>query len=155
MHVALVEKVFLGISGLVLAVFLAAVFVASTALNIHVPSPGGHVEPANLAQTPPFNQPGVRQVGPGQYEMTMIAQIWAFLPNEIRVPVGSTVTFRATSRDVIHGLYVDRTNINIMVVPGQVSVAKATFRERGEYLFLCHEYCGISHHQMYGRVIVE
>ena len=33
----------------------------------------------------------------------MVAGIWVFTPNEIHVPAGSTVTFVATSRDVVHG----------------------------------------------------
>ena len=29
------------------------------------------------------------------------------------------------------------------------------FDEPGEYLLICHEYCGLGHHMMYGRIIVE
>lgn len=155
MRVAFYERIFLSLSALVLVAFLVALFFASFALNIHLPSPAGHVEPGRLAQTPPFDRPGLRQTGPGQYEVVMIGQIWSFLPNEVRVPTGATVTFVATSRDVVHGLHVDRTNVNLMLIPGQVARARTTFRERGEYLFLCHEYCGVGHHLMYGRVIVE
>jgi cytochrome c oxidase subunit 2 len=30
-----------------------------------------------------------------------------------------------------------------------------TFDEPGEHLIICHEYCGIGHHNMWGKVIVE
>jgi cytochrome c oxidase subunit 2 len=29
------------------------------------------------------------------------------------------------------------------------------FRKPGEHLLICHEYCGLAHHTMYGRIIVE
>jgi cytochrome c oxidase subunit 2 len=42
-----------------------------------------------------------------------------------------------------------------MLLPGLVSSATATFSQPGEYLFVCHEYCGLAHHAMTGKVIVE
>ena len=42
-----------------------------------------------------------------------------------------------------------------MLIPGQVTRTVYTFREPGEYLLLCHEYCGLGHHVMSGKVIVE
>jgi cytochrome c oxidase subunit 2 len=42
-----------------------------------------------------------------------------------------------------------------MLVPGQVSTATHTFREAGEYVVICHEYCGIGHQTMFGKVIAE
>jgi cytochrome c oxidase subunit 2 len=85
----------------------------------------------------------------------MVAGIWSFTPNEVRVPAGSTVTFVATSRDIIHGLHVDRHNVNVMLLPGQIARVTARFDRPGEYPFVCHEYCGIAHHTMWGKVIVE
>ena len=31
----------------------------------------------------------------------------------------------------------------------------ARFDQPGEYRFFCHEYCGLAHHMMFGRVVVE
>jgi len=95
------------------------------------------------------------QVGPGRYEARMTSQIWAYAPNEIRVPAGSTVTFIATSKDVIHGLFIPGANVNAMLLPGQITRVTAHFEKPGEYPLLCHEYCGIAHHTMWARVIVE
>ncbi|HET6317225.1 MAG TPA: cytochrome C oxidase subunit II, partial [Chloroflexota bacterium] len=75
--------------------------------------------------------------------------------NEIRVPAGSTVTFVATSKDVVHGLFVPKANVNAMLLPGQVTRVTAYFDTPGEYPLICHEYCGIAHHTMWARVIVE
>jgi cytochrome c oxidase subunit 2 len=41
-----------------------------------------------------------------------------------------------------------------MIVPGEVTHVTYTFSRPGEYLVLCHEYCGLGHQQMYTKVIV-
>jgi cytochrome c oxidase subunit 2 len=47
------------------------------------------------------------------------------------------------------------TNVNAMVVPGYVTQLTAVFPTPGDYLLVCHEFCGAGHHAMFGRVIVE
>lgn len=133
---------------------LVALVVTAFGAGIHLPGVEGRLDPRRLAETP-FGQPGVAQIGPREFEVTMLAQIWAFAPGEIRVPAGSTVHFRATSRDVVHGLFIPQTNVNVMLLPGQVAHASARFDRRGEYPIICHEYCGIAHHTMAGKVVVE
>ena len=134
---------------------LAALLVTAFGAGIHVPSVAGRIDPTRVTETAPFDQPGVVQTGPVSYEVRMIGQIWAFTPNEIRVPVGSTVTFVATSKDVIHGLFIPGANVNVMLIPGQISRVTARFDREGEFFMACHEYCGIAHHTMGGKVIVE
>ena len=65
------------------------------------------------------------------------------------------MTFYLTSADVLHGIKLQNTNINMMILPGQVSRLTATFDTPGTYQFVCHEYCGQLHHTMYGELIVE
>ncbi|MBK8988976.1 MAG: cupredoxin domain-containing protein [Chloroflexi bacterium] len=84
-----------------------------------------------------------------------MSQTWSFVPREIRVPAGSTVTFYVTSKDVQHGFRINETNVNMQIVPGEVSKLTVTFDEPKEYDFVCHEYCGVGHHTMAGKVIVE
>lgn len=134
---------------------LVALVVFTFGTGVHLPGDEGRVKPTTLMATPPFDQPGVVQIKPGVYEVRMIAGIWLFTPNEIRVPAGSTVTFVATSRDVVHGILIPRANVNVMLLPGQISRATTRFDRPGEYPFFCHEYCGIAHHTMWGKVIVE
>jgi cytochrome c oxidase subunit 2 len=134
---------------------LVALMVSAFGAGIHVPSDEGRIDPTKVAETAPFTEPGVVEVGPSQYEARIVAGIWVFLPSEIRVPAGSTVTFVATSRDVIHGFSLHAANVNLMLLPGRIARATAQFDRPGEHLFICHEYCGIAHHTMFGRVIVE
>jgi cytochrome c oxidase subunit 2 len=149
------EKLFLWLTAATLVLFLGAIATALLALRIDVPSPVGRVDPAHLDQTPPFDALGLKQTGPDHYELVMVAQIWSFVPNEVHIPAGATLEIDATSRDVIHGLHVLRTDINIMVIPGEVAHVVHTFSEPGEYLMVCHEYCGIGHQGMYGKIIVD
>lgn len=134
---------------------LVAVILTAFAVGIRVPDVAGRIEPQAIAQTAPFNEPGLKELAPGNYEAVMVAQVFLFTPGEIRVPAGSKVTFVLTSRDVIHGFKIVGTTINMMVVPGQISKLTYTFDKPGEYLIVCHEYCGGGHHVMSGKVIVE
>jgi cytochrome c oxidase subunit 2 len=131
---------------------LVALVVTAFGAGVHLPSDAGRIDPRSVAETFPT---GVRQLAPGQYEVRLLGQIWSFTPNEIRVPAGSTVHFWATSKDVVHGLFIPRANVNVMLLPGQLAHVTARFDKPGEYPIICHEYCGIAHHTMAGKVVVE
>lgn len=135
--------------------FLVAIVLTAFAVGITVPGIGGRIDPKLIDTTAPFNQPGVRELAPGRYEVVMIASTFVFTPKDIEVPAGSKVTFIVTSRDVIHGFKIENSPVNVMVVPGQISRMTATFNNPGEYLFVCHEYCGGGHHVMAGKLIVK
>ena len=149
------EKAFLWLGAALLVVCMGVLAYASIAMGINLPGRVGQVDPATMRSEAPFDNPGVRQTGPNSYEVVMIGQVWAFVPGEVRVPAGAEVTFVATSNDVLRGLQVEGTRVNMMLIPGQVSRNTYVFNEPGEYLLICHEYCGVGHHTMYGKVIVE
>jgi cytochrome c oxidase subunit II len=149
------EKGFLAVgAGLLVACMFALVY-ASIAHGLALPGRDMRLDPAEVYSTPPFTEPGVRQVSPGRYEVVMVGQAWSFNPSEVRVPAGAEVTFIVTTPDVLHGLHIERTRVNVMLIPGQVSRVRHVFREPGEHLIICHEFCGIGHHLMHGRIIVE
>jgi cytochrome c oxidase subunit 2 len=92
----------------------------------------------------------------GSVTVRAIGQQYSFTPSCIVVPTDTPVTFRATSADVVHGFLIDRTNINLMLVPGYVSSLGARFDTPGERLMPCHEFCSVGHEGMWGRIkIVE
>lgn len=155
MRVHTYEKAFLTVGILVLAACMGALVYASTVRDIHLPGHAGRIAPVAVYRTEPFRRPGVRQIGANRYEAAIVAQAWVFNPREIRVPAGAEVTFTATSVDVLHGFEVEGTRLNMMLIPGQISRLTYTFREPGTHLLICHEYCGLGHHTMYGKVIVE
>jgi cytochrome c oxidase subunit II len=155
MSPAKIEKVFLALSASMLLVFLLALFYSAFVMGIHLPGREGEVDPTMVRETPPFDEPGLREIEPGKYEAVFLGMAWAFQPREITIPAGSEVTFIATATDVIHGFHVEGTRVNFMMLPGQISRATYTFHEPGEHLIICHEYCGAGHHLMYAKVIVE
>lgn len=112
---------------------------------------GGTVDPANLENTE-FADPGVERVGPDEYEVHVVARQFQFDPDPIEVPADSTVTFYITSSDVVHGFEVVGTNVNVMVIPGQVAEITVQFDEPTSYGIVCHEYCGSGHHTMEGNI---
>lgn len=154
MHVHRYERAWILISATLLMLFGAAVVVSSLALGIQIPGVEGRAIPV-AAGAMPADQPWMRELGPLRYEVNLLARLWAFEPGEIRVAKGSTVTFYLQSRDVLHGFKILGTTVSMMAIPGQVGRVTYTFDKPGEYLIVCHEYCGASHHTMSGRIIVE
>lgn len=154
MPVPILERIYIWSALTVLAAGLLAIGGSWLFGGVELPGRAGRVDPENL--TAPFDQPGLRQIGPGEYEVVLVAQTWSFAGSEeLRVPAGSTVHFKVTSRDVIHGFYIRDVLVNSMVIPGQVTEVTAKFDEAGTYQILCHEYCGLGHHLMASLVTVE
>lgn len=149
------EKNWLRVSAALLAVFAIAVVAAGVGFGFQVPGADGRVDPRTVTQPPsPFANPGLRQIAPGEYEVYILAQMWAFTPRDLTIPVGSKVTFYVTSADTQHGFKLQDTNVNMMIVPGHVSKLSATFERAGEYPYICTEYCGAGHGQMFGTLQV-
>lgn len=156
LHIDVYEAWWIRVSLIVMVVFGLAIGISSFAYGFQVPGVGGRIDPTKLdAPGSPFAQPGIRELAPGKYEAYVVAQVWAFNPNPITVPAGSEVTFFVTSRDIQHGFKVMDTNINMMVLPGQISTLKTRFDTPGTHNLICHEYCGVNHHIMFGQIVVE
>jgi cytochrome c oxidase subunit 2 len=154
MHIDRFEAMFLWLAAGMLFLFAGAIVISVFGLGIQLPTISDQIAPDEIDTTAGFDRPGLREVYPARYEVFMVAQTWSFTPASIEVPVGSEVTFFVTSRDIIHGFKVFDTNINVMVVPGQVTEFTHTFNEAGDYQFYCHEYCGAGHHTMTGIIHV-
>jgi cytochrome c oxidase subunit 2 len=149
------EKIFMALGGVFLLAAVAALGVSVVGGHASLPAPAGRLDPQEVTTTPPFDEPGVFPTGDNTYEVVMIARAWQWEPAEVTVPVGSEVTFTITSPDAVHGFLVPDTQLNAMVIPGQVTEVTQTFDEAGTYSVICHEYCGIGHHTMGGLITVE
>ncbi|MGM0591308.1 MAG: cytochrome c oxidase subunit II [Halobacteriota archaeon] len=145
------EKIWLVVSILLIVGFIATITYGAVGVGVQmVDDSGGTVDPANLEATA-FADPGVSAVGDHRYDVHIVARQFAFEPGTnqpIRVPANSTVTFYITSADVVHGFQLVGTNVNTMVVPGQVTKITVKFDEPETYGIVCHEYCGAAHHEM-------
>ena len=90
----------------------------------------------------------------GSVTVRAIGQQYSFTPQCLLVPADTAITIRATSADVLHGFMIERTNVNAMLVPGYISTVKTRFSAPTEHAVPCHEFCGIGHEGMWGRIIV-
>lgn len=140
------ERLALGVSLALLAAFFVALVYAARGLDIDVPTCVDDVAPFTTGQ--------VIDHGEGRYEVHLVARMWAFDPPEVRLPVGAEVDLYVAARDVVHGVYIQDTDVNLMAVPGAVSAARVRFDRPGTYWVLCHEYCGAGHQNMAGVFVV-
>ncbi len=157
MHVQTYEKWWIGLSVAMLAVMAVAIGMAGFMWGISVPRPEARVDPNTVATAGNFANPGLRQLAPGKYEAYLRAESnpWKFRPDKLTVPVNSTVTFYVTSADVQHGFKLEGTNVSMQILPGEVSKLTFTFTTKGQYNFICNEYCGVGHQNMFGTITVE
>jgi cytochrome c oxidase subunit 2 len=138
----------------ILVLFMAGITIAGFALGYQLPGPEGRVDPQTVLSEGPFAEPGVRQISDDRFEAYVVARQFLYDPNVIEIPAGATIDIFVTSPDVQHGFKVTDTNINMQIVPGQISKLSFTFDEVGEYPIICHEYCGLGHAAMFGTVRV-
>ncbi len=155
MQVKLYEKLWMWAAAAVIVIFIGTVAYGAFAQGVHPPSHVETIDPGQVRSDARFTRPGVTVRPDGSAEAVVLAQMFAFLPAEVRVPAGRPVTFRMTSPDVIHGFQIVGTNGNAMVIPGYVNQFTMVFKNPGEYLIVCNEYCGVAHHAMHGKLVVE
>ena len=46
-------------------------------------------------------------------------------------------------------------NMNFQILPGYDHVLTITPTQSGTFSVICNEFCGIGHHQMTGKILVE
>jgi cytochrome c oxidase subunit 2 len=73
----------------------------------------------------------------------------------MHIPVGKPVQFWMRSKDVLHNFTVAQFRVKMDMVPGMLSHMWLEPTKIGEYEILCEELCGMAHHAMRGRIIVE
>jgi cytochrome c oxidase subunit II len=141
------ESRILGISIALMAAFFAGLVYAYRAYGVRIPS--------CVTEVKPFEQGKVIQRGEKDFEVHLLARMWAFEPAEVALPPGAHATIYLSSGDVTHGMHIVGTNVNLMAVPGAVNVAEVTFERPGEYRVVCHEFCGRGHQMMAGKFVIR
>jgi len=155
-HIHRLEKIWLMIGVTMLIVFLGVIGVVAFAMGMQPPNGYHHaIDPEKVSETAPFDLPGLEKIGENEYNAYMVAYAFGYKPEKMEVPAGATVHFKITSSDVVHGFQIPGTNVNMMVVPGEVNHLSYTFSKPGEYLILCNEYCGAGHEYMSTTIIVK
>jgi cytochrome c oxidase subunit II len=140
-------------------IVVAVIVITSAAMVLHPPSNVETIDPTTLHLEGEFVEGNLGAVenADGSVTARIVATQFAFIPRCVPVPAGRRVIFRITTPDVIHGMLIDGTNVNTMVVPGYISQVNTEFPEPGDRFVPCHEYCGLGHGGMWSvvRVLAE
>lgn len=149
MEIHTYEKLWFGAALVLIVAFIATISYGAVGAGISmIDDEGGTVAPDELSEHERFGNPGVYQVNETHYEVNAIAAQFAYQPRNLEVPANSTIDFYITSRDVIHSYSIVDTNVNLKVIPGQISKVTVEFDEPMESAIICNEYCGDQHHFM-------
>lgn len=108
---------------------------------------------------------------PQERRIKMTARQYAFDPPVLRVNKGDTVRLRITSLDVMHGMYLEAFDINVLIIPDSpylelshpsrpdeqpVKVEEVVFvaDKTGKFRLRCSHTCGPLHPFMQGELVV-
>ena len=74
---------------------------------------------------------------------------------EIHVPLGQPVKVLLRAIDVLHDFYVPEFRAKMDIIPGMITYFWFTPTRTGTFDVLCAELCGVGHHIMRGKVMVD
>jgi len=84
----------------------------------------------------------------------LLGRMWMWYPI-LKLKKDQTYRIHVSSVDLQHGFSLLPVNMNFHILPGYDHVLEMTPTEAGEYQVICNEFCGIGHHLMTGKIIVE
>ena len=85
----------------------------------------------------------------------VVAKKFEFVPGEIHVKQGETVTLQFTAPEVPMGFNLADFNLRTDIVPGKVATLQLTPDKTGSFTFLCDVFCGTGHEDMNGTLVVS
>ncbi|MBX7143799.1 MAG: cytochrome C oxidase subunit II [Oligoflexia bacterium] len=88
-------------------------------------------------------------------DVYLLGRQWQWYPQILKLKKGAQYTLHLSSADVNHGFSLYPINVNIQVVPGYDYGLRVTPNQSGDFRVICNEFCGIGHHIMVGKVVVE
>lgn len=108
---------------------------------------------------------------PQRRDFEVVARKYAYDPAEIRVNQGDEVHIRFSSKDVLHGFYLEGYDLDALASPGKTGIQLRhpsfgvdfkpadeivfTADRRGKFRYRCSITCGYMHPFMNGVLIVE
>ena len=118
-------------SSIIIVVLLALLAAFAGIHQATMPQPRVETtDPARLHLTGEFVESNLGSVleANGNVTVRAIGQQYSFTPACIVVPAIRRSRFRATSADVVHGILIQGTNVNTMLVPGYISDSSCALR---------------------------
>ena len=87
-------------------------------------------------------------------DVYLLARMWRWYP-VLRLKEGVQYTLHLSSADINHGFSLYPVNLNFQIVPGYDYALKIVPNKSGDFRVICNEFCGVGHHMMVGRVVVD
>jgi cytochrome c oxidase subunit II len=87
--------------------------------------------------------------------VTISAKRFEFVPSQLTLKKGETVTLKVTSEDVKHGFFSRQLHIDADLTPGQSVEVPLTPAAAGTFTIICDHFCGAQHGNMKLMVVVE
>jgi len=84
----------------------------------------------------------------------LLGRMWNWYPI-LKLREGETYRVHISSSDLNHGFSLQPMNMNFQIMPGYDHVLTLTPTSSGEFTIVCNEFCGVGHHLMIGKIIVE
>jgi len=87
-------------------------------------------------------------------DVYLLGRMWSWYP-VLKLKKGVEYTLHLSSLDLNHGFSLYPVNLNFQVLPGYDYALKVVPNKAGDFRIICNEFCGIGHHLMVGKVLVE
>jgi len=108
-----------------------------------------------LATQLSFTLAALAQEPPAPHEIQMTAKKYEFDPSVITVKKGEHVRLIITATDHDHGFKVSAFNVDQLLKKGKPTTIEFVADKAGEFQFNCSHFCGIGHHRMKGKLVVQ
>ena len=92
---------------------------------------------------------------PADVTLSMNARKYEFEPAEIRVKQWQVVELRIVATDRKHGFELKPFGIRADLPEGQPVTVRFLANQRGDFEYACAVFCGLGHHGMKGKLVVE
>ena len=109
----------------------------------------------NRADPPPAPSPDLVVTGHQFWWEAQYPASGAVTANEIHIPVGTPLSVRLESQDVLHEFWVPELARKMTTVPGQPNHIWLQADKPGVYIGTCSEFCGVQHAWMRILVVAE
>src|SRR5690625_2812019 len=113
------EKIWLLFGSSTLLIFLVVVGISAFYMGNNPPSCAVTLNPENVTEQEPFDEPGLKQIGDNEYQLTVVTSAFNFdvgtEDKVVQIPKGAKVHVVSTTEDVVHGFEIAGTNVNMML----------------------------------------
>src|SRR6267143_1434762 len=109
----------------------------------------------NRADPPPAPSPDLVVTGHQFWWEAQYPASGAVTANEIHIPIGTPLSVRLDSKDVLHEFWVPELARKMTTVPGQPNHIWLQADKPGVYICTCSEFCGVQHAWMRILVVAE